>query len=157
MISKLKIIIEETDTKIGRAFDIFIQTLIFLSLIAFSIETLPNLDEQFKSYLSLFEIISVIVFTIEYLLRIFVADKKLSFVFSFYGLIDLIAILPFYIVSGVDLRSIRIFRLLRLFRILKIFRYNFALYCLAQERCNAPFCMKKEESLTRTGWLPVTK
>lgn len=58
------------------------------------------------------------------MLRIFVADKKLKFIFSFYGLIDLLAILPFYLSFGIDLRSIRIFRL---FRILKMLRFNQAI------------------------------
>ncbi len=124
---KLKRIIEETDTKAGKAFNLSIQALILLSLLAFSIETLPDLDEQTKHYLRIFEIITVSIFTIEYFLRIFVADKKLSFIFSFYGVIDLCAILPFYITTGVDLRSIRIFRMLRLFRIFKILRYSNAL------------------------------
>ena len=124
---KLKRIIEETDTKAGKAFNLSIQALILLSLLAFSIETLPDLDEQTKHYLRIFEIITVAIFTIEYFLRIFVADKKLSFIFSFYGIIDLCAILPFYITTGVDLRSIRIFRMLRLFRIFKILRYSNAL------------------------------
>ena len=57
-------------------------------------------------------------------LRLIVADHKLSFVGSFFGLIDLAAILPFFLSLGVDLRSVRAFRLLRLFRILKLARYN---------------------------------
>jgi voltage-gated potassium channel len=59
------------------------------------------------------------VFTLEYLLRIMVADHKLKFIFSFFGMIDLIAILPFYLTTGLDLRSIRAMRLLRLFRMFK--------------------------------------
>jgi len=53
-----------------------------------------------------------------------VADHKWKFIFSFFGLIDLIAILPFYIASGLDLRAVRAFSLLRLVRIFKLFRYN---------------------------------
>jgi len=60
-------------------------------------------------------------------LRVTVADRKLKFIFSFYGLVDLLSILPFYISSGIDLRSIRAFRLLRLFRAFKIVRYNKAI------------------------------
>lgn len=58
------------------------------------------------------------------------ADRKLSYIFSFYGLVDLIAILPFYIAVGVDLRFTRIFRLLRVARMLKFGRYNDAIYRL---------------------------
>ena len=124
---KIKQIIEESDTPIGKAFDLFIQSLIVLSLISFSIETLPELSESAKRILKISELITVIIFTIEYLLRIFVADRKLKFVFSFFGLIDFFAILPFYVASGIDLRSIRVFRLFRLFRIFKIFRYSRAI------------------------------
>ena len=123
----LKEIVEENDTKSGRFFDLFIQTLIILSLISFSIETLPNLDEYNVNKLHTFEIFSVAIFTIEYFLRIFVSDNKLKFIFSFYGLVDLFAILPFYLSTGIDLRSIRIFRLFRLFRAFKILRYSNAL------------------------------
>lgn len=136
----LRRIIEENDTKSGKFFDVFIQTLILLSLISFSIETLPNLDKQTVNRLHIFEIFSVAIFSIEYLLRIFVSDKKFKFIFSFYGLVDLLAILPFYLSTGIDLRSIRIFRLFRLFRAFKIFRYNSAL-----KRFRMAFISIKEE------------
>ena len=61
------------------------------------------------------------------MLRVLLSPKPIKYLFSFYGIIDLLAILPFYISSGIDLRSIRIFRLLRLFRILKLFKYSNAL------------------------------
>ena len=120
----LKSIIESQDTKSGLIFDLFIQILIILSLISFSIETLPNLSKESIEWLNLFESISIGIFSIEYLLRVYVSDRKLTYVFSFYGLVDIIAILPYFILSGIDLRSIRIFRLLRVFRILKLFRFN---------------------------------
>lgn len=124
---KLKTLVEDEETKQGRNFNLFIKILIVLSLISISIETLPELDSNLRLLLEIFEIITVLIFTVEYLLRIFVADKKLSYIFSFYGLIDLIAILPFYIAVGFDLRSIRIFRLLRVARMLKFARYNDAI------------------------------
>ena len=123
----LKSIIEDTNTKAGHYFDLFIQSLIILSLISFSIETLPNISTEFREVLSFFELIAVIIFTIEYLLRIYVADSKLKYIFSFYGIIDLFAILPFYVLRGIDLRSLRIFRLLRLIRAFKFLRYNSAI------------------------------
>jgi voltage-gated potassium channel len=131
---KLKQIVEDSDTSLGKNFDLFIQFLIILSLISFSIETLPDLSKNTRFILKISEIVIVIIFSIEYLVRLFVADKKLKFIFSFYGLIDLFAILPFYIASGVDLRAIRIFRLFRLFRIFKIFR--FSLYLILQTQLN---------------------
>lgn len=129
MINKgaLKKVVEENETREGRWFDLSIQALIILSLISFSIETLPDLDPEFRKFLQVFEIVSVVVFTVEYLLRLYVAGKKLNFIFSFYGIIDLFAILPFYLTFGIDLRSIRIFRLFRLFRVFKIIRYSKAI------------------------------
>ncbi|WP_339912273.1 ion transporter [Symmachiella dynata] len=124
MMPTLKEIVEKPDTVHGRAFDIAIQILIVLSLISFSIETLPHLPPRMRHWLHYVEIFTVGIFTIEYLLRLIIADRKSSFVFSFYGLVDLIAILPFFVWPGVDLRSFRAFRLLRLFRILKLVRYN---------------------------------
>ena len=124
---KLRIVIEDNHTREGRWFDLSIQMLIILSLISFSLETLPDLDEEFIKFLRIFEVITVIIFTVEYLLRLFVAKKKLKFVFSFYGIVDLMAILPFYLAFGIDLRSLRILRLFRLFRIFKILRYSKAI------------------------------
>lgn len=136
----LKSIIEKNDTTAGRFFDIFIQLLIILSLVSFTIETIPNLSPEFILWLNSLETFIVIVFSIEYILRIIVADNKLKFIFSFYGLIDLTAILPFYISRTVDLRSIRIFRLFRLFRAFKLFRYSRAL-----KRFRTAFSMIREE------------
>ncbi|CAB5138428.1 Potassium voltage-gated channel subfamily KQT; possible potassium channel, VIC family [Olavius algarvensis associated proteobacterium Delta 3] len=124
---KLRRIIETDDTVAGRVFDIAIQVLIVLSLISFSIETLPQLSSFQRQILRALEISTVAIFTIEYVLRIVVAERKLSFIFSFYGLIDLLAILPFYIARGVDLRSIRLLRLMRLARVFKFLRYSSAL------------------------------
>jgi voltage-gated potassium channel len=119
--------ITNIESKGGRRFDIFIQVLIVLSLVAFSFETIPNLSEQIKEYLYYFEVFCVLVFSIEYLLRLTFARKKLEYIFSFFGIIDLLAVLPFYLSFGIDLRSIRIFRILRVFRILKLARYNTAI------------------------------
>jgi voltage-gated potassium channel len=138
--SKLKQIIEQNDTGAGKIFDLFIQCLIVFSLVSFSVETLPNLSPAFRSTLRAIEAVSVALFTIEYLLRLLVADKKLSFVFSFYGIIDLIAILPFYITTSVDLRSIRVFRLFRLARMFKLIRYSKAI-----KRLGSAFRSIKEE------------
>ena len=123
----IKSIVEVNDNKKSRYFALFIQALILLSVITFSIETIPNLNPQTKITLQTIEWFSVIVFTLEYLLRIYVADRKISFVFSFFGIIDFLAIMPFYLSFGVDLRSLRAIRFLRLFRILKLVRYNKAM------------------------------
>ncbi len=124
---KIRSLLDRNDTKLGRIFDLSIQSLIVISIVSFTIETLPNLNDKMTSFLSYTEVVVVLIFTAEYLLRLYVSDKKMSCIFSFYGMVDLFAILPFYIASGIDLRSIRIFRLFRLFRTFKILRYNQAI------------------------------
>lgn len=123
----IKSIIEINDNKYSRYFSIFIQSLILISIIAFSIETIPDLKPKMRSILRVFEYFCVTIFTAEYLLRIYVADRKLKFIFSFFGIIDLLAILPFYLSFGFDLRSLRALRFLRLFRVFKLIRYNSAM------------------------------
>ncbi|REK11601.1 MAG: ion transporter [Planctomycetota bacterium] len=123
----LKRIVEDTDTRGGRAFALFIQAMILVSLVTFSLETLPDLEPETRYTLYVLEVITVSVFTIEYALRVLVADDRLRFVTSFYGLIDLVAILPFYVTTGLDLRTARVLRLFRVFRIFKFARYTAAL------------------------------
>ncbi|NQW35617.1 MAG: ion transporter [Flavobacteriales bacterium] len=127
MKEKLRIIIEDNTSKKGKIFDYFIQILILLSLIAFSIETLPDNSLYTIEILNAFELICVIIFSIEYLLRIFVSEKPFRYIFSFYGVIDFLAIFPFYLRGTYDLRALRAFRIFRIFRALKLIRYNKAL------------------------------
>ncbi len=133
-------ILEDNTTKKGRYFDYFIQALIFLSLVSFSLDTLPDLSEEFRQFLDGFEVFSIIIFSIEYLLRVYVSKKPFKYIFSFYGLIDIIAILPFYLNKFLDLRFLRAFRVFRVFRALKLMRYNKAL-----NRFNLAFKIVKEE------------
>ncbi len=123
----IKDIVEINDNKKSRYFSIFIQTLILISIITFSVETVPDLKPQTRAILQSIELFSVIVFTAEYILRIYVADSKPKFIFSLFGIIDFLAIIPFYLAFGVDLRSLRALRFLRLFRVLKLVRYNNAM------------------------------
>lgn len=140
----IKSIVERNDTAPGRTFDLIMQALILFSIVSFSIETLPNLETSTRRFLYVTEVVIVIIFTIEYLLRFYVADKKLGYVLSFYGIIDLIAILPFYLslllLFSIDLRSIRIFRFLRLLRLIKLFRSGGAM-----RRFSRAFVIVKEE------------
>jgi len=126
-VETLRKIILASDTRPGRIFDVVIQALIIISLISFSIETLPDLSAETYAFLNKIEIFIVVIFSIEYVARIILTKKTLSYVFSFYGLIDLLAILPFYLSASVSLQTLRILRLLRLFRILKLARYHKAL------------------------------
>ncbi len=126
----LKNIVESHESRASRVFALFIQVLIILSLISFSLETIPSLNPELVKILNIFELISIMIFTFEYLVRIFVADKKLSYIFSFYGFIDFIAIAPFYLSGTIDLRSLRIVRVLRILRLFKLFRFNESLLLL---------------------------
>ena len=121
----LKRLVEKSDTPAGRWFDNTVFALIVVSLVTFSIETLPNLSPNIAAFLWWAEVVTVVLFTIEYLLRISVAERRWQFLRSFVSLIDLAAILPFYLSLGaIDLRALRTFRLLRLLRILKLARYG---------------------------------
>jgi len=111
----------------SKVFQRSITLLIVLSIVSFCVETLPNLSPSFRSFLQKIEIVTVVIFTLEYLARIYVSKHRLNFVFSFMGIVDLLAILPFYLASSVDLRSLRIFRLFRMLRILKLLRYSDAI------------------------------
>ncbi|MCH8569431.1 MAG: ion transporter [Balneolales bacterium] len=124
MKKRLKDIVEREDTAAGKIFNLFIMGLIILSVISLSVETLPDLSQNILRALVFFEIVVVVIFSVEYLLRIYVADSKRKYIFSFYGIIDLLAIVPFYLTAGVDLRSIRVFRILRVLRIFKLSRYS---------------------------------
>jgi voltage-gated potassium channel len=115
---------DDGESSVGLAFVYLIQSLIILSVITFTVSTIPDLEIGMQVFLEEIEMVIVVFFTIEYALRIYAAEKPWSFVFSFYGLVDLIAIVPFYVALGVDLRVIRIFRMLRALRFLKLVRYN---------------------------------
>ena len=140
MKKKLRAIVEDNTTKKGKYFDYFIQLIIVLSLISFSLETLPNISEEFRLVLEKFEFVSIIIFSIEYVLRVLVTKKPLRYIFSFYGIIDILAILPFYLNRFLDLRFLRAFRVFRIFRALKLIRYNKAL-----NRFSVAFKIVKEE------------
>ena len=124
--SKIRGIVEDNTSKKGKIFDNIIQFLILLSLVAFSIETLPNNSPEIIKFLYEFEIFCISIFSIEYLLRIIVSNKPFSYIFSFYGLIDFLAVIPYYL-SSIDLRFLRAFRIFRIFRAFKLIRYNKAL------------------------------
>ena len=124
--------------------------LILYSIICFSIETLPGLSVETIAFLHWSEVIVVALFTAEYLYRLYVAENKPKFVFSFYGIIDLLAILPFYLTLAFDLRSLRLLRFLRLLRILKLARYNGAVH-----RFTSAVLMAKEELIIFTSAILV--
>lgn len=88
MKEQIKNIVEINDNYKSRLFSFVIQALILISVVTFSIETIPDLKPQTRYILKSIEVFCVIVFTIEYVLRIYVAENKKNFIFSFYGIID---------------------------------------------------------------------
>ena len=143
--SQLHRVIEGTDTRVGRAFDWIELALIVYSIITLTIDTLPGLSETTREFLWVSEIVVTLLFTTEYALRVYIAERKRNYIFSFWGIIDILAISPFYItlvlgLGGVDLRATRAFRLLRILRLLKIGRYNKAI-----DRFHRAFQIAREE------------
>ena len=146
-------------SKINLIFDYAIMSLIILNVIALILETIPEIKESLGLILKQFEIISVMIFSIEYVLRIYVSSlthpsssklkSAFKFIFSFYGLIDLLAITPFYLpfVTKIDLRFLRILRLLRFLRIFKINRYNNSLSLILS------VIKEKKSELAMTGFV----
>ena len=127
----------------GRIFTVFITTVIITNCIVMFLETFSSLYERASVFFNTFELISVIIFSVEYILRVWscISSRELKYRKPLLGrlrymlrpmmIIDLLAVLPFYIVTlGVDLRSIRILRLFRVFRILKLGRYSTSLELL---------------------------
>ncbi|NRT12798.1 ion transporter [Flavobacterium sp. 14A] len=119
---KVHIIIYGTSTKAGRLFDLILLGLILLSVVLVMMETVNSFDLKYHYELVTLEWIITIFFTIEYILRIVSIDKPWKYIFSFYGIIDLLAIMPMYLsifFLGTSIFSVvRSLRLLRLFKIL---------------------------------------
>lgn len=125
---RLYIIIFESDTKGGRAFDVVLLIAILLSVLAVLLESVQSIREQAGTALMACEWFFTVVFSIEYLARLYTARNRPAYVLSFFGLVDLMALLPTYISLGVpgaqSLLVVRVLRLLRVFRILKLVRFG---------------------------------
>lgn len=119
-------------------FDLFILSLILLNVLAIMLSTVPGIGIKYQKEFYFFELFSVSIFSIEYLIRIWTIVEKekfshpifgrIRYAFTFLGLIDLLAVLPFYLpFVFVDLRFIRIIRIFRIFRLFKLLKYSKAL------------------------------
>jgi len=113
--------------KLNHWFDYTIMAFILLSMVTMSLETLPGISTTTAQIFQSIEILIAVVFTIEYALRIWTSEKPFRYIFSFLGIIDLLAIAPFWLATGINLQGARAFRLLRMIRVLKILRYMSAL------------------------------
>ncbi|HSG67708.1 MAG TPA: ion transporter [Bacteroidales bacterium] len=124
---KLFRIIFGTDTKAGKLFDIVLMITIILSIIVVMLDSVAQVHDNQGRILFIAEWVFTVLFTIEYALRIYTSKNKYRYIGSFYGIIDLLAILPTYLslflAGGQYLIIIRILRLLRVFRILKLYRF----------------------------------
>lgn len=125
--SKVHQVIYEADTPAGKLFDVLLLLVICLSIILVMLESVASIGARYKNVFYVLEWIITIFFTIEYILRILSIKKPLKYIFSFYGIIDLLSTLPLYLsifVGGFNsLIAIRSLRLLRVFRILKVTKF----------------------------------
>jgi len=129
-------IIFEADTPTGKIFDIILLVVILISVALVMLESVPSIQANHRQFLKLSEWIITIIFTLEYALRLLIVRKPWRYVFSFYGIIDFLSVIPTYlglIITGShNLMVIRVLRLLRIFRILKLTRYTHAGRTLAK-------------------------
>ena len=125
--NKIHEIIFEADTFMGKAFDIGLLIAIILSIIVVMLESVPSLNAEYHDIFYLIEWIFTVIFTLEYVARIISIGKPSKYIYSFFGIIDLLSILPtflgLFIVGSQSLMVIRAVRLLRIFRILKLARF----------------------------------
>ena len=124
---KLHEIIYEADTRAGKIFDVVLLIAILASILFVMLESVESFDKKYHTFLDIAEWVITILFTLEYILRLIAIKKPLKYVFSFYGIIDLLSTLPkylsFFFVGSHHLAALRALRLLRIFRILKLARY----------------------------------
>lgn len=124
---KLYDIIFEADTKPGKLFDIFLLIFIIISIIAVMLESVSSIYDKYGQLLVVIEWIITAIFTIEYILRIWIVNKSWNYIFSFFGIIDLLSILPAFLglifIGTHGLMIFRVLRLLRIFRVFKLTRY----------------------------------
>jgi voltage-gated potassium channel len=124
---QIKLIIFGTDTRAGKLFDVVLIITIVLSIITVLLDSVVEYNQQYGRIFSIAEWTFTIMFTVEYLLRIFSIRRAFSYIFSFFGIIDLLAILPTYLsllMPGTEVFVvIRVLRVLRIFRVLKLVQY----------------------------------
>ena len=140
---------------LSRVFDACLISLIVLNVIAIMLESFQELNAAYARHFHALEIFTIVLFTLEYILRVATANfaypelgpiaSRLRWIFSFSGLVDLLAILPFYVplLIAFDLRFLRMIRVLRLLRILKLRRYSHSIRIIGRILND-----KKEELLT---------
>ncbi len=124
---RLHEVIYEADTPSGKLFDVILLIAILASILFVMLESVQSIGDKYGDFLNIAEWVITILFSIEYILRIIAVKKPWKYIFSFYGIIDLLSTIPkylsFVLVGSHNLAALRALRLLRVFRILKIARY----------------------------------
>ncbi|WP_405604309.1 ion transporter [Polaribacter sp. Asnod1-A03] len=124
---KLHEIIYEADTQQGKLFDVILLFAIITSVVLVILESVKSFDQKYHTLLNIAEWFITILFSAEYILRVFTIKKPFKYIFSFYGIIDLLSTIPKYLsfvfVGSHHLIALRALRLLRVFRVLKLARY----------------------------------
>lgn len=125
---RLHEIIYEADTPAGKAFDLGLLGLILLSIILVMLESVKEISESYHPLFFVLEWVLTVLFSMEFVARLICIEKPMKYVFSFYGMVDLLSLLPTYlglfiVTDTSSIRVIRSLRLLRIFRVLKLARY----------------------------------
>ena len=124
---KIYRVIFGTDTPAGQRFDIALIYLILISVVAVILDSIESVNREYGMWLFRLEWVFTLLFSLEYLMRIYSSPKPLHYMFSFYGLVDLLSIVPTYLALFVPGASywlvVRLLRVLRIFRVLKLVRY----------------------------------
>ena len=133
---RLYTVIFEADTRAGKAFDVGLIVLVLLSVLLVMLESVVALQARYGRYFDLLEYLFTALFTAEYIARLVCVRHPLRYAMSFYGLVDLLAVLPTYLALFVPelyaLVDVRVLRLLRIFRIFKLGAYLAEVAMLAQ-------------------------
>jgi voltage-gated potassium channel len=123
----LRSVIFGTETLAGKRFDIALMVCIVLSVVLIFIDTIEQVNSQYGDYIQIAEWTFTVIFTVEYILRLYCSLNRLHYVRSFFGVVDLVSILPSYldlIFPGANVAlALRVLRLFRVFRVLKLLRY----------------------------------
>jgi voltage-gated potassium channel len=124
---RLHEIIYEADTKGGKLFDVILLIAIIASILLVMLESIESFDAKYHTFLDISEWVITLLFSLEYILRLISIKKPFKYIFSFYGIVDLLSTIPKYLsfifVGSHHLAALRALRLLRVFRILKLTRY----------------------------------
>jgi voltage-gated potassium channel len=124
---KIHEIIYEADTPAGKLFDVLLLIVILISIVLVMLESVESIEAEYSAILNTSEWIITILFSLEYIVRIIIVKKPRAYIFSFYGIIDLLSTIPKYLslffVGTHSLIALRALRLMRVFRILKLTRF----------------------------------